>query len=147
MEHKKLKAINANQEEFEALYREVMQDFSDFEKQVKEINFQNEQTNKTYEFVHKLLDLTEGSEDEDVNKYRDDLFKTLEQLDQSSEERAKTVDAYNETFNRAEQFIEMFKEDLVVDTKEGTVVLGTGALMLLEYMHTIRKTLQEDEKQ
>lgn len=145
MEHKKLTAINAKQEEFEALYREILQDFSDFEKQTKEINFQNEQTEKTVDFIDKLLNLTEGVEDEDIKKYRADLFKTLEQIEQSSEERLKTVNTYNETFARAERFIELFKEDVVVDTENQTVVLGSGALMLLEYLHTVRKMVQPEE--
>lgn len=147
MKTSKLKAVNAKQEEFEGLYREVVQDFSDFEKQVREINFQNKQTEDTVEFIEKLLLLLENSEDEQLIDYAGELETSLTQIKNSSEERQETVKIYNETFERAENFMELFKEDLSVNSETGEVVLGKGALMLLEYMHTVRKTLQTEEEQ
>lgn len=143
----KLKAVNAKQEEFEALYREIMQDFMDFDKQVKEVNFQNKQAEDSVEFIHKLLELTEDVEDDQIKKYRIDLLNMLEQLEENEEERNESVRVYNDTLKRAEDFIELFKEDLVIDNEENTVTLGSASLLLLEYLHTVRKTLQKEEEQ
>lgn len=146
METKKLKFVNANQKEGEALYREVYQDFSDFKQHVSDYDKDYKSSSEEIETVEKVLSILDDVEDEGIQKFCRIYSKEIEKSKNAFEQADEYREHLHKTLERSESFMERFKEEFVIDEETQETTLGYGALLLLEYLHTVHKTVQQEEQ-
>ncbi len=138
---KEIKVNNADQKEFERLYGEIINEHLDYQNYFHQQMTQHERNVKDLSALKKIAKLLDKEEDEEIADFKKQVIKQIVQGEEQLSANEKAIPIFKEHYERCERFIKMFKAGILIQDEENNADLSEGVLMLLEYLHTIRKVL------